>query len=117
MRAERVGRRGDQVEVVHRLAATPDAAGLGHRDRGRMRGELLDDPCDLGERGAEEARPSAGFFLPALRRAPARIFSSLLAPMPESSRRRPPRPRLKRVEGRHPELGPDPGRCLRPTPG
>ena len=75
---------------------------------------LLDDTCDLGQRDAEQA-PALGRLLPARPAASAaRIFSSLLA----SSRGwRICRRAVKRVQGRHAELGPMEPAVFRPTPG
>ena len=50
----RVGRRRDEIEVAHGLAAPPDAARLGHRDRRRMRRELGDDAAYCRERLTEK---------------------------------------------------------------
>ena len=111
----RVLRRRDDVEVTNRLAAAAHAAGLGDRDRRRMGGELLDDPHDRGEPGAEEAAVLT-------RRLPTgslreRLEDLLLALLAEAGEAAQPTllgRRLEPVEGRDPKLAPDPGRGLRP---
>ena len=113
----RIGRRGDEIEVAHGLAAAPDAACLRHGHRRRMRGELFDHAAHCRERLGREADASSALS-PTPASSALRIFSSLRAPIPERSRSRPSSAALLRpssdvmpscVQMRAAVFGPTPG--------
>ena len=115
----RVGGRRDEVEVAHGLAAAAHAARLGDGDRGRMRGAAPRRRASPPGARARAARgPRRAPSAPAPSASAFRIFSSLLAPMPDSVAQ----PallgrRLEPVERRDAELGPDARGGLRADAG
>ena len=98
-----VGRGRDQVEVAHRLAATADAPASETAIAAGCAVSSSTTRCTAGSAWPRSPRLSAGFFGQRRRRAPRRIFSSLLRPRPESTRAaaRPRRPSSARRASSH----------------